>query len=306
MAILIDGVIGRISEVWGEIPSPRVRQWLWMRLKFFRNGSPIPFSQPCNSAGRLTKSPGQFLGGEIELELEKLLVQHASMIPALKLERQFIQSAEFDWIDGGNVRQLLWLVDRVHKGADCDVPEARVRLGNRDYFICLIDLIAAPVLDKQTDVSGLHQMWIAHLKITSYLKWFSEDDETERCNFAWEALESRLNSTGLNPHQLDTIVRQQYQKYRGSVGLKCYFDSLHVSDYEKKSHVDHIKKLWSQKKYRTKLEKNKVRQRNFVLSDATIKSLDKLAKKLGISRTEALEQLIELSVRHGLPSDGNM
>lgn len=296
MAILIDGVVGRISQVWGETPSQRVSNWLWMRLKFFRNGGPTLFSK--GSIGQLR--PGQFLGGDIELELEKLLVDQASMIPQLKLERMFIHSAEFDWIDEGDVRQLTWLIEKLHKAADCDAPEARVRLGDRDYFICLIDLFAETVLEKQMEVSRLHQAWIANLKITSYLKWFSED-ETERCDFAWEALESRLNPTGL-AQSLNALIRQQYHKYPSSVGLKCYFDSLDASDYEKKSHVDYVKKLWSQKIYRAKLEKNKVRQRNFVLSDATIKSLDKLAKENGVSRTAALEQLIEFSAKHGMPN----
>lgn len=300
MAITVDGALDKIEKLLGELPSARERRWLWLSLKFFRDGPPNQFSQFHNTAiERTINSHGQFLGGDIEFELEKLLEMHSSLLPAMRLGRFFIQLESFDWINGGDVRQLLWLIDRVHGGLNFEVQEARARLSARDYFICLVDLVALPVLDKKYYLSNLHQAWVAHLKNTSYLNWFSDDDESGRCDFAWQVLESRLESTLRN--SLQAFVGQEFRKCQGGVSLKCYFDSLHVSDFEKKSHVDHVKKLWSQRKYREKLEKNKVRQRNFVLPDKTIKSLDKLANELGVSRTEALEQLIELAARHGMP-----
>lgn len=278
-----------------------------MYLKFFRNGLPNQFLHFSNSSAIQTvKSEGQFLGGDIEFELEKLLQIHASLIPTMQLGRLFIQLEDFDWINEGDVRQLHWLTDCVHVSLNFEVPEARARLSDRNYLICLLDLVALPVLEKRNYLFSLHQAWIGHLKNTSYLNWFSDEDELERCDFAWEVLESRLGSNLLNSFQSFPVAGQEFRKYQGDVGLKCYFDFLRISDLEKKFHVDHIRKLWNQRKYRERQEKNKVRQRNFVLSDTTIKNLDKLAKGLGISRTEALERLIELATKHGLPSAGKI
>lgn len=299
MAITIDGALDELVKLLGELPSARERRWLWLNLKFFKHGPPNQFSQFYNAAVQeVINSHGQFLGGDIEFELVNLLELNSSFVPAMRLGRFFAQLESFDWIDGGDVRQLLWLTDHIHGGLNFEVPEARARLSARDYFICLVDLVALPVLDKEKYLSSLHQLWVAHLKNTSYLNWLSDDDESGRCDFAWQVFESRLESTLSN--SLQAFVGQEFRKYKGSVGLKSYFDSLHVSDFEKKSHVDYVKKLWSQRKYREKLEKNKLRQRNFVLPDKTIKSLDKLANELGVSRTEALERLIELSAKHGI------
>lgn len=273
-----------------------------MRLKFFKDGPPTQFSQPYNTAiGRTIKSQGQFHGGDIEFELKMLVGMHATSIPSLRLERTFNQLADFDWIDEHDARQLHWLINRIHKGLNLEVPDARARLSDRDYFICLVDLVGQPVLNKKHHLSTLHGSWLAHLKDTSYLNWFGNDDDLGRCEFAWQTLESRLESTLADSIQLNPIIGREFRIYAGGVGLKCYFDSLQASDFEKKSHVDHVKKLWNQRKYREKQQKNNVRQRNFVLADTTIKNLDKLAKEHGVSRTEALERLIELAAKYGMP-----
>lgn len=302
MPIKMDGVLGRIAELWGEVPSARERRWLWMRLKFFSDGTPTQFSRFHNEAvERTIKSQGQFFGGDIEFELEKLLGMHATSIPALQLERIFNRQEDLNWIDGNDIRQLHWLIDLTHKFLNIEIPDARARLDDRDYFICLMDLVSLPAHNKQNHLSNLHQSWLTHLKDTSYLNWFGATDELDRCNFAWEIFDSRLKYTLLDLAQLIPVVGQEFRKYGGSVAVKCYFDSLELSEYEKKSHVDHVKRLWSQRKYRERQEKNKVRQRNFVLSDATMKNLDKVAKRLGVSRTEALDRLIELAAKVGMP-----
>lgn len=307
MATTINDAVCRIAELWGEVPSAREMRWLWMYLKFFRDDLPNQFSQFRNTAvGRTIKPQGQFLGGDIEFELVNLLERHAALVPTIQLGRFFTHLEDFDWIDESDIRQLHWLIDRLHEGLNLEVPDARARLSDRDYFICLVDLVALPVTNKKTYLSNLFKAWMSHLKNTSYLNWFSNDDKDGRCDFAWQILESRLESTLLNSFQSFSVIGQQFRTHQGGVSLKCYFDSLHVSDFEKKSHVDHVKRLWSQRKYREKLEKNKVRQRNFVLSDATIKNLDKLAKELDVSRTEALERLIELAARHGMPFAGKI
>ncbi|EON11357.1 hypothetical protein [Pandoraea sp. SD6-2] len=154
-----------------------------------------------------------------------------------------------------------------------------------------------PIADKRNYLQQRQQLWMEHLKRTSYLDWFGDEMDLEQQVFSWKVLESRLMPTSFLSLQSTSDIWKQ----KGGIGLKCYFDTLQVSNYEKKSHVEHIRKLWSQRKYREKLEKNKVRQRNFVLSDATMVDLDTLAKKLGISRTETLERLIELAARYGLP-----
>lgn len=267
-----------------------------MCLKYFSLGRPLQFRE--NMV--MPTAPPPLLEGDVDFELEQLLMARPAAIPMLRVGRDLNQAGDFDWIQN-DIRQLIWLIDRVHKGLNLDAPDAQAKFTARDYLICLIDLVALPVVDKRGYLSNLHQSWLRHLRDTSYLNWFSTDDDPDRCDFAWQIFDSRLKYTLLDSIQLDPVVGQEFRKFEGGVGLKCYFDSLQLSNYEKKSHVDHVKKLWSQKKYREKQVKNKVRQRNFVLSDATMKNLDKLAKGLDVSRTEALERLIELAARHGMP-----
>ncbi|MGZ2744444.1 hypothetical protein [Burkholderia stagnalis] len=292
MPIKSDAVLDKIEELWGELPLPRERIWLWMRLKYFFDSRPAPtirLDVPVVEA--ITQAKSLIEDGDIDTELEQLLKQRATFISTVRRGRHFNQIEEFDWVSL-DYRQLYWMIRRIHNWLGISVPEAEARLSKRDYLICLMDLAPLSTLDKKNYLSRLHQSWLTHLKDTSHLNWFSGDDEIARCDFAWQIIDSRLG----------TMIGQEFKKYPGSTGVKCYFDSLLVSEYEKKSHVDHVKKLWGQRKYREKLEKNKVRQRNFVLSDVTIKNLDKLAKELRVSRTEALERLIELAAKHGMPS----
>lgn len=292
---------GRISELWGEVPSPRERRWLWAWLKYLFPHRPVlQIKITASPVESIIKVNSFIFDGDIDTELEQLLKQQAASIQTLRSGRFFNQIDDFDWVGTDN-RQLCWLIDHTHNRLRIRIPDADARFSRRDYFICLTDLILAPLLDKKSYLAGLHQLWLQHLKDTAYLNWFSDDDEPGRCDFAWKVLDARMQYTVLDSILLSPVIGQEFRKYPGGTGLKCYFDSLQVSDFEKQSHVAHIKKLWSQRKYRKKQEKNKVRQRNFVLPDATIRNLDKLAKALGVSRTQVLERLIELAIRHGMP-----
>jgi hypothetical protein len=291
MAKEIDGPAERISELWGDSPSEREKRWLWMYLKFFCDSRP----QPSMALGMpfvetILQPKVRIFDGDIDAELEQMLRLPGTNMPGIKAGRFFIQADKFEWIESGG-RQLLWLTDRVHNWLRVRIPDAEARFSGLDYLICLMDLPLMSILDKTNRLSQFHQEWLRHSKSTAYLNWFDDGDELARCHFAWEVLDSRLGS----------MISWEYKKTAGGAGLKCYFDALQLSEYEKKSHVAHIKKLWSQRRYRANQEKSKVRQRNFVLSDATMKGLDKLADQLSVSRTEALVRLIEGAVRHGMP-----
>ncbi|WP_144409854.1 ribbon-helix-helix protein, CopG family [Cupriavidus basilensis] len=301
MTIEVNETLVRITEYWGETPSSRERRWLWAWLKYFFPGRPVLLMRPgASPVESIVHVKPLILDSDCDTELEQLLRQQVASIQTLRAGRFFNQAEDFDWV-GTEHRQLCWLINHTHNLLRIRVPDAEARFSKRDYLICLIDLVLASLLDKKNYLDRLHQSWLRHLRDTSYLNWFSDDDEPGRCDFAWQVLDTRMQYTLLDSIQLNPVIGQEFRKYPGGTGLKCYFDSLQVSDFEKQSHVAHIKKLWSQRKYRKKQEKNKIRQRNFVLPDATIKNLDKLAKGLGVSRTQVLERLIELAVRHGMP-----
>lgn len=248
-----------------------------------------------DSVGMPPSPDSTITAGDIKAELGQLLKKNKVIIPMLRAGRCFTQDADFDWITD-NARQLYWLINALHSALKFEIGDARARFSSRDYYICLVDLVMQPIADKLHYIKQQQQLWAGHLRSTSYLDWFSDDIDEERHAFSWKALESRLAPAMPFFRWGDADTWRQ----KGGVGLKCFFDSLRISDHEKKSHVDHIRKLWSQRKYREKLEKNKVRQRNFVLSDTTMADLDKLAKQLGISRTETLERLIELATKQGI------
>ncbi|WP_186426468.1 ribbon-helix-helix protein, CopG family [Cupriavidus metallidurans] len=301
MTIETSGTLGRIAECWGETPSSRERRWLWAWLKYFFPGRPVLLIRPgASPVESIIHAKSLILDGDSDVELEQMLRQQTAPIQTLHAGKFFNQTEDFDWV-GTDHRQLCWLINQTHNSLRIRIPDAEARFSKRDYLICLIDLALASLLDKKNHLERLHHAWLRHLRDTSYLNWFCDDDDPGRCDFAWQVLETRMQYMLLDSFQFNSVIGQEFRKYPGGTGLKCYFDSLQVSDFEKQSHVAHIKKLWSQRKYRERQEKNKVRQRNFVLPDATIKNLDKLAKGLGVSRTQVLERLIELAVRHGMP-----
>lgn len=297
MAIQFSDPDGHISKLWGSNPSEREQRWLWLRLKHFAYFVPTAFWQMQGTPSFVVPSIDiAITTGGIESELLQLLEKYKSTIPKFRASRCFTQDIDFDWVTD-DVRQLNWLINSLHSALNFEITDARARFSDREYFICLIDLVMLPIADKRTYLLQQQQSWARHLRNTSYLNWLGDNVDPERNAFSWKILESRI----ILAPMVSQWSNPDIWKQKGGMGLKCYFDTLQISDYEKKSHIDHIRKLWSQRKYREKLEKNKVRQRNFVLSDTTMADLDKLAKKLGTSRTEALERLIEMTTRYGLP-----
>jgi hypothetical protein len=280
-----------VEKLWhGRLP-PRERNWLWMCLKFFRAVRP---NWLVNTAGQavMPTYPIPPFTEEIQYgELHQLLTANSSAVGQLHAEKAFNFASDFSWI-GNNARQLRWLINQIQRQLGFEILDARIRLGERDYFICLIDIIASPVYIKNDYLDRLHNSWLENIKSTSYLDWF-DNEEFERCEFAFQSLTPRM--IGYPGFGAD--------KFSSGTEIKSYFDFLQISGHEKKSHIDHVKKLWSQKVYRKRLEKEKVRQRNFVLPEATIKSLENVAKKAGLSRTKVLEQLIYFADKYGMPAE---
>lgn len=281
-----------IEKLWhGHLPQ-RERNWLWMCLKYFPRYRPSQLND-YSAYGTPTAYPEPPFTEEGQHgEIYQLLARLDNVaIGALKAEKVFNNLADFSWI-GNDTRQLRWLLDKIHLTLKFANPDARGRMGDRDYFICLVDVVAFPVHLKKQYLDQLRKAWLDNLKATSYLNWF-DDEELERCEFAYQSLIARMS--GCPGFGVD--------KFSSSNEIKAYFDFLQISLYEKKSHMDHVKKLWSQKVYRKRLEKEKVRQRNFVLPEATIKSLENVAKKTGLSRTKVLEHLIYFADKYGMPAE---
>lgn len=287
-----------IEELWGESLPPRKRNWLWLCLKYY------PQMRPRATRGSqgeqflpINWSPPGFIHGNTEHELLFLLKHYSQSdptifnpIPSLKSEQVFIRESEFDWI-GDDARKLRLCVNWVQANLGVFVPDAQARFGDRDYLICIFDTLAPPILEKQQNLSDLKSSWEIYSSQTFYLGWFKSDDEGERCKFAWECLSKRPSLRW----------KMGFSQFSNATDVQFFFDNLAASDDEKRSHVDHVKKLWSQKKYRERQDRKNVKQYNFVFTGDTNRDLNKLAKQLGVSRTEVLVQLIYCAAKYGMP-----
>ncbi|MGG1945927.1 hypothetical protein AB1286_14090 [Trinickia sp. NRRL B-1857] len=281
-----------VEKLWQGHLSPRERNWLWICLKFFPTVRPNRLdTYPGERVVPMSITPSSFTEEGQFGEMYQLLSRNNAAINPLKIEKIFNSQDDFAWIEN-DIRQLRWLIEQIQRALNFGIPDARARLGDRDYFICLLDVATVPLHVKKGYLEQLRRIWLENLKTTSYLNWF-DDEEFERCEFAFQSLAPRMMGyLGFGP-----------DKFSSGTEIKSYFDFLQISSYEKKSHIDHVKKLWSQKVYRKRLEKAKVRQRNFVLPETTIKSLENVAKKAGLSRTKVLEQLIYFADKYGMPAE---
>ncbi len=120
--------------------------------------------------------------------------------------------------------------------------------------------------------------WDANTQQHRLLRWF-DDAEFEKCDLLWAWLYK--NRPALLEGRTTFKHRTQVQSFFSDTGLRP--DEINYI-------VDTIKTRWSQRKYR---ETNKdKKQFNFVLSKSADRTLDKLAKARGLSRSQVLELLI--------------
>ena len=111
--------------------------------------------------------------------------------------------------------------------------------------------------------------------------WFDGEQSSEKISLA----ESILCNISTN-----SIFNTPPPKIKTKLDIIEHFDGALNTWKSRQDFVKKVKRHWSQKKY--KENNNGKKQKNFLLSEVTIKRLEKIAKMHDISQTQALEILI--------------
>lgn len=197
-----------------------------------------------------------------------------------QIAEQLLPEDELSWITT-DPEQLKWLRKALQSR-----PGRRGRIGSltrlplepKDEFILELDLWEASRQERRTFVEKLKEEWSASTKQHRLLRWF-DDAEFEKCDLLWAWLYKNRPSL---------LAERPSFRYRAQV--ESFFNDTGLRPDEINYIVNTIKTRWSQRKYR---ETNKdKKQFNFVLSKSADRTLDKLAKARGLSRSQALELLI--------------
>jgi hypothetical protein len=255
--------VGRVDK--------RFENWLWLFLNYYRAGlNPDLFGSLIarnDMADFISNSPG--MKNRIEFEKNKALVPDENL----------------KWITPSE-RQCNWLMRQLDTTTDPFLSIFPQRLQGRDMVIARIDWWNENIDHKVRIIDNLKLSWGQYAQQDDIFKWFKGEDESAKCELAWEWVKKHKPS----------FIRWQIP-FKNHEDVIIYFDNPKFNESEKTLCVDKIKRRWSQQRYRENLSGKK--QYNFVLSDSAIQALDKIAIKYDLKRPQILEILIKMEVEHG-------
>lgn len=159
-----------------------------------------------------------------------------------------------------------------------------INLNGMDLVFYIVDGWEADLTQKQLVLSHTKTQWEQHKNGDKELKWFKDNDQ--KSSLAWEVLKKYSPIT--------IGFQNQFENYED---LLIFFDGAILTKEQKELYISKIKKRWNQQKYREKL--NGKAQYNFILSDKSIRILNKLSETHEITRARVLELLLEMEELKG-------
>ena len=250
----------------------RFATWLWILMKY--------------------NYPDVFLGEFRGPDMRNLMAETIINQPGLKqtIENQnridFLPEQSLQWITNKK-RQNAFLMKKLIEKNEINYTGVPDNLTGRDLTIAAIDTWQIDKTKKSEIINQIRSEWEIHTESDHLFKWFDDPDEKEKLNTAWEITKNKYSF--LVFHQNQPQERDDFI---------ILLDSILITTPEKILLMNSIKKRWSQNKYRAKNTGKK--QYNFILSDKTIKRLDKLADKHDLKRTQVLDILLKMEEEKGI------
>ena len=250
----------------------RFATWLWILMKY--------------------NYPDIFLGEFRGPDMRNLMAETIINQPGLKqtIENQnridFLPEQSLQWITNKK-RQNAFLMKKLIEKNEINYTGVPDNLTGRDLTIAAIDTWQIDKTKKSEIINQIRSEWEIHTESDHLFKWFDDPDEKEKLNTAWEITKDKYSF--LVFHQNQPQERDDFI---------ILLDSILITTPEKILLMNSIKKRWSQNKYRAKNTGKK--QYNFILSDKTIKRLDKLADKHDLKRTQVLDILLKMEEEKGI------
>ncbi|HFH3882475.1 MULTISPECIES: hypothetical protein [Pseudomonas aeruginosa group] len=187
------------------------------------------------------------------------------------------------WITD-NERQHEWIKSKLltkHSYSNL-IPE---NLKGREHILALIDIWN--IDSKSSTIENLKRDWIEQLKKDKQLDWIKEEDEREACTYIWDWIFKS------QPHLMGGYTQPMDHQ-----SALAFFDSVHMTELEKKLCISSAKKIWRQKIRRnTRKDRD---QKNFNLTEKAIRRLEDFSKKYELSQTQIIEILLMMEEEKGL------
>lgn len=228
---------------------------------------------------------GVFGIGECGPGVEELLVKYIenNEFMRMKIVQKYgssvLPDSHFEWI-GDDFRQNDYVFNSMRKYSDnwkVDLPPSLI---GRQRTLALVDCCNVSLPEKISVVDGARRAWGARLRKDHIFDWFLGRDEVERAELFWQWL--AVNNPFLVVNKIPFSTHQ---------GIVSFFYSSLIQDVEQELIILKFKKVWSQRRYRQGMKGK--RQCNLVLNEKTIKILDDLSGRHGLSRAEIIEILIQ-------------
>lgn len=261
-----------LSKILGDNSrNPRLDNWLWLYL-------------PCIGAAQYDY-----------MSLNKRTMRDiiANNIVSTKISPQILLDAARDSLIPENL--LAWITDskRQHEWIKSKLSQMNISgipmpqsLEGREHILALIDTLNVN-FKSEFIAKNIQKAWIEQLRKDEQLEWIKEKDEREACAYIWDWM-YKNHPSRLGGHTEPTDHQ----------GMLIFFDSVHMTELEKKQCISLARKNWRQNNRRK--EPNGKKQYNFILSDRAINRLDELCNKHEISRTQAIEILLKMEQEKGL------
>lgn len=264
MAIRLSDSLAKIT---GETSADdRFVNWLWLTLKT------RPFAE----------DPGEFNAPSMRDRMAEIISKTPGLMDYINSEKRLmlVDGRYLSWITDSK-RQHIWIKNRILHINQTFPKELFSLLSNRELSILAIDRLDNFSMQKNQLVADLHSSWEQQKKEDRAFDWLQEEDEEKKCGLAWSFLCKRATEPLLIGNKFESLD-----------DLLSYFYTVKPSKELIEILIKTVKSRWSQNKYREKQTGKK--QYNFILSENAIKSLDKLAKKHNLKRTQILEILLHM------------
>lgn len=255
------------AKITGETSADdRFTNWLWLTLKT------RPFIE----------DPGEFNSKSMRDRMAEIISKTPGLLHQINNEKSLmlVDDRYLNWITDSK-RQHAWIQNRIPHATQSFPIELFTPLNNRELSILAIDYLDNFSVHKNSLVADMRSSWEQQKQEDRALDWLQEEDEEKKCGLAWRFLCKRATEPLLIGKKFESLD-----------DLLTYFYTVKPSKDLIEILIKTVKSRWSQNKYREKQTGKK--QYNFILSDNAIKSLDKLAKKHNLKRTQILEILLHM------------
>lgn len=232
----------------------------------------------------------EFQTKSIDANLEISLIdylksnQHALIDIKQRLQNTIIPDEHFKWIENTR-RQFNWIVNHITSSPGFVKHQILIpiHLSPKSQAIAYFDYWSGVSCRSMPHaISFLHEMrlkWESHIKMDSHFEWLNKDKKNERIGFFWKWLCSNKEISNINTTQ-----------FFSHEDVLIYFDAIRPPPSLIILINQNARRIWNQQQRRAQAIHKK--QCNFILEKGTIEKLEEIAQYHRISRTQALEFLI--------------